>query len=380
MRIRLRDGTGIRYYRHLAEDLDRHGNARIYFRRPGEPKIRLRETPGTEAFDQEYMRAFRGELAPPTPQATRAAPESMRWLCQQYYGSAAFGALGDSTQKSRRSILDGICGRAGAFRFSTMEPRDVAKLRDEKAAFPEAANARVKALRQLFAWAGSPEYRLTDRNPARDVAYLKSNNPEGFRAWTENDVAKYEARHPIGTPARLALDLMLYTGVRRSDVVKLGPQMVRDGKLFFTETKGRARTVKTHELPILAPLRASIDATPTGHLVFLPTIHGRPRSVKAFGNWFKRRCREAGIDADLSAHGLRKLGAQRCAEAGATEFQLMALFGWASTKQAALYTRKANRARLEGEAAALLQGPRGNESVPLFPAVASGGTIRRKKL
>src|SRR5205809_186609 len=225
----------------------------------------------------------------------------------------------------------------GRFRHSTMEPANVAKLRDEKAAFPEAANARVKALRQLFAWASSPEYRYTDRNPAREVAYLKSNNPDGFRAWSEGDVAKYEARHPIGTKARLALDLLLYTGVRRSDVVKLGPQMERDSKLIFTETKGRARIVKTHELPILPPLRASIDATPTGHLVYLVTAFSRPHSVKAFGNWFKRRCREAGVDDDLSAHGCRKCGARRCAELGATEHQLMALFGWESTKQVAIY-------------------------------------------
>jgi integrase len=155
--------------------------------------------------------------------------------------------------------------------------------------------------------------------------------------------------------------------------------MERDGKLIFTETKGRARILKTHELPILPPLRISIDATPTGHLVYLVTAFGRPHSVKAFGNWFKRRCREAALDDDLSAHGLRKLGAQRCVEVGATEHQLMALFGWASTKQAAVYTRKANRARLEAEAAPLLQGRKGNGSVPLSPVVASGGATRRKK-
>jgi len=74
-----------------------------------------------------------------------------------------------------------------------------------------------------------------------------------------------------------------------------------------------------------------------------------------------------------------KLGAQRCAEAGATEHQLMALFGWTTSKQAAVYTRKANRARLEADAAALLQGHIGNESVPLFPVVTSGGTIKPKK-
>jgi integrase len=286
--------------------------------------------------------------------------------------------LGDSTKKVRRSLLDSICERAGTFRYSTIEARNVAKLRDEKAEYPEAANARVKALRQLFAWASAPEYGYTTRNPAREVPYLKSNNPDGFRAWTEEDVAKFEKRHPVGTKARLALDLMLYTGVRRSDVVKLGPQMERDGKLIFTETKGHAKIVKTHELPILEPLRRSIDAAPTGHLVYLVTAFGRPHSVKAFGNWFKRRCREAGVAADLSAHGLRKLGATRCAEAGASEHQIMALFGWASTKQAALYTRKASRTKLEAEAAPMLAGQNGNRLSHNFPVVASGGTNGRK--
>jgi integrase len=220
-----------------------------------------------------------------------------------------------------------------------MEPPHVAKLRDEKAAFPHAANNRVKALRQLFAWAMLPEYGYAKKNPARDVGRLRGTNPDGIRAWTEADAVRYEGRHPIGTKARLAFDLLLYTGVRRSDVVRLGPQMERwfaetlpDGKtveaqkLVFTETKGGSRIVKTHELPILPPLRQSIDATLTGHLVYLVTAFGKPHSAKAFGNWFKKRCREASLD-EVSAHGLRKLGAQRCAEAGATEHQLMALFG-----------------------------------------------------
>ena len=158
----------------------------------------------------------------------------------------------------------------------------------------------------------------------------------------------------IGTKARLAFDLLLYTGVRRSDVVRLGPQMERDGKLRFSEIKGGSRIVKAHELPILPPLRQSIGATPTGHLVYLVTAYGHPHSAKGFGTWFKNRCREAGV-GHLSAHGLRKLGAQRCAEAGATEHQLMALFGWTNPQQAAVYTKKADRAKLEAAAVVLLQ-------------------------
>jgi integrase len=390
MQVRLHDKSGIRLYRYVIEDVDRHGNVRIYFRRKGHRKIRLTETPGTEPFDKEYQRAFRGETPAPAFSKARCIPGTMRWLCEQYYTSAAFQLLAESTRKVRRKILDEICHRAGQFRYAMMEPQHVAKLRDEKAALPHAANNRIKALRQLFAWATSPEYGYAKKNPAREVGNLRGNNPDGIRAWSEADAARYESRHPIGTKARLAFDLLLYTGVRRSDVVRLGPQMERwftatspDGntielqKLVFTETKGGSRIVKTHELPILPPLRQSIDATLTGHLVYLVTAFGKPHSAKAFGNWFKKRCREAGLE-EVSAHGLRKLGAQRCAEAGATEHQLMALFGWTNPQQAALYTKKANRVKLEAAAAPLLEARNGNKSVPLYPAVASGGAIRTK--
>jgi hypothetical protein len=269
MQVRMRDKSGVRLYRFVVEDVDRHDNVRIYFRKKGQPKIRLVERPGTASFDQEYQKALAGELiaqsGEPNAQGAKgpsaAVPGTMRWLCQQYYASAKF-ALGPSTRQVRRSILEQICRRTGNFPFATMEPRDVAKLRDERAVLPGSANNLVKALRQLFAWASSPEYGYASKNPARGVAYLKPTKADGFKAWTEADVAKYEAWHPIGSKARLALDLFLYTGVRRSDVVKLGPQMERDGKLCFTETKGRGQIVKTHELPILPPHYAAVSTRP----------------------------------------------------------------------------------------------------------------------
>jgi len=136
MRVRLRDKSGIRLYRYIVEDVDRHGNVRIYFRRTGQPKIRLRERPGTEAFDAEYQRAFCGEVRPPSPnQHTPAMPGTMRWLCEQYYASAKFQSLAESTRKVRRGILEEICRRAGNFRYAMMETPHVAKLRDEKGRF-----------------------------------------------------------------------------------------------------------------------------------------------------------------------------------------------------------------------------------------------------
>jgi hypothetical protein len=41
--------------RYVHEDVDhRYGNVRIYFRRPGGPKVRIREAPGTEAIFDRY--------------------------------------------------------------------------------------------------------------------------------------------------------------------------------------------------------------------------------------------------------------------------------------------------------------------------------------
>src|SRR5215469_4911126 len=118
MRARMRDGSGSRHYRYIVEDTDRHGNVRLYFRRKGEPKVRLRETPGTTSFDQEYARAYRNEVrrASGLKRPGPATAGTLRWLCEQYYGSAAFRALAISTRKVRRGILDSICARAGMFR------------------------------------------------------------------------------------------------------------------------------------------------------------------------------------------------------------------------------------------------------------------------
>jgi integrase len=392
-----RGAEGRRPYKYLIETPDRHGNVRLYYRPPGGSWVRLREKPGTAAFDAEYGRAMRNETAPRPADCSRrlARQGSLRWLVEAYYVAAPFQRLDESTRRVRRRILDGICQIAGDYPYGQMEPKDVAKLRDAKlsnsnGATPEAANARVKALRAVFAWATMPEYAQASRNPAAAVSYLPSNNPDGHRTWTETEAQQYETRHPLGTKARLAFDLLVYTGVRISDLALLGPQMERDGRLVFTEQKGRKHHAKPHQPPILPALRRSIEAyrannpEAAGHLVYLVTEQGRPHTVKGLGNWFARQCRMAGLNSGLSAHGIRKFGAVRALEEGASAAELQALFGWSTMKQVELYTRKANRARLEDSAAAHLErenktGIKADETVALLGDVASGATIRAKK-
>lgn len=199
-------------------------------------------------------------------------------------------------------------------------------------------------------------------NPTTGVEFL-AGNADGFHTWTVAEVRKYEARWALGTKQRLALDLLLYTGTRRSDVVRLGPKLEQDGWLHFTETKnatsralgrrGKAPRPKQRAIPILSQLRASIDACAIGTDSYLINAYGRPYKETSFGNSFRDWCNLAGLP-HCSAHGLRKAGATIASDNGATTHQLMAAYGWETMRQAELYTRKADRVRLAGEAMHLI--------------------------
>ena len=181
-------------------------------------------------------------------------------------------------------------------------------------------------------------------NPAARVKYPTLKSGAGFPVWTEEEVAAYEARWPLGTRQRVWLAVLLYTGLRRGDAVLLGRQHVRDGI-------ARIRTQKTNtdvHIPLLPPLTEALRAGPTGDLTFICGANGKPLRKESFGNMFAEACRAAGVNK--SAHGLRKIGATRAANNGATVAQLKAIFGWTGTQMASLYTQAADRARLARDA------------------------------
>lgn len=383
----------------VVADRDRHGNLRVYYRKKGRPKIRLWQTPGSKEFAEELEQAKLQSEAAAASRGDGIAPDSLRALCVEYFDSAAFRILDAKTQATRRGLLENICqskhDRAGkiargSLPYVRMESRHVEEIRDEHLERPSAANGRVKALRQLFKWAKKPKRLQT--NPAMDVEYFQEG--DGWHIWTEEEVRQYWAVHPIGTTARLAIDLLLFTGVRRSDGVRLGPPMERqrtdaDGRqveeLHFREWKGSRSRVrkrkegpKDRELPILPILRATIDATkPTGLQTYLVTSFGKPFSSNGFGNKMRDWCNEAGLP-HCAAHGLRKAGATFASDNGATTHQLMALYGWDSIKEAERYTRKANRRRLARGAIHLVQ-PAGNENGTAVSHRETGPVSHRKK-
>jgi integrase len=346
-----------RRYRFVVQDRDRHGNVRTYLRRAGQPKVRLQETPGTDAFDAEYRAALDAPVAA-APPAKRAAgkPGSLDALIVAYYGSSEFTRqLAPRSQRVRRLILeafrdakgkDGL--RHGDRAAAGLPAAFLERLKDERAETPEAFNSLLKALRACYA-AGIRLGQVA-ANPAAAVRYLTGGNPDGWHTWTAAEIAQFLEAHPLGTKPALALSILFWLGVRRSDAVQLGPQHVRDGeRVEFRPTKGARKKPRTLRLPYPPELQAALAATPHGRLTWLVTEHGQPYTADGFGNAFRRWCRDAGLP-HCGPHGLRKARAVDRAHAGATEREMMAAFGWASAKMPALYTRLADDGRLAAAA------------------------------
>jgi integrase len=187
-------------------------------------------------------------------------------------------------------------------------------------------------------------------DPTAGVQNVPRRKGAGFVPWSENDVAAYCRRWPLGTHERVWLDVLLYTGLHRGDAVRLGRQHVRDGIATLKTEKSRGEVSATVEiLPVLA---STLAAGPCGDLTFICGKGGAPLTKEAFGNAFKDACKAAGVPG--SAHGVRKIAAATAAMNGATTEQLKALFGWTNDAMPSLYTKSADRARMARAAAHLL--------------------------
>jgi integrase len=283
--------------------------------------------------------------------------KSFEWLCDRYRKSAHFQSLEDYTKWRKRTVLEEICNisidggrRLGLAPFVALKKAHVRKLRDLKADLPEAANFRVKQISALYVWAMKSD--LVAVNPAEKVEKLGGGS-EGWYTWTDQDVETFEKFWEVGTKPRLAMSIMLYLGVRRSDTVLIGKKHEsRDGlSVTFGQFKGRKRSAKVLTLPILPPLHDILDASQLGEEAWLETGYSVPYSSAGFGNTFKDWCVEAELP-QCNCHGLRKIGAVRAAEAGASEHELMAMFGWENADMARVYTRKAAQKMLAASGAA----------------------------
>jgi integrase len=291
-----------RPYPFVHEFLDRHGRPRVYLRKRGHKRMPLPWPIGTREFVEAYQAAM-GDCPAPIGQS-RTKPGSINALVQLYYCSPEWIALAPQSQRTYRHILERFREEHGDKPVMLLGREHVKAMVDAKAATPAAANKFRKLLLVLMRVAVDRGWRKD--NPVSGVKGIRTRSL-GFQTWSEAHIAQFEATHAIGTRARLALALLLYTGQRRGDVVRMGRQHIRDGVLSLRQQK----TGMEVSIPLHPKLHECLTATSREHLTFLVTEYGQPFTPAGFTNWFREKCSFAGLHAGLSPHGLRKA----CADA-----------------------------------------------------------------
>lgn len=324
--------------KYVSKARDRYKVVRLRFRK-GLFSTYLKSPFPSDEFEAEYQAALRSEkMAYGEIGKARTKAGSMAALVVSYYGSPEFLGTASSTQSTYRGICEKIRNDHGDKLVRDLRRQHVKAMLGKMSATPAAANNYLKILRVLMRHALDAE--MIARDPTQGVKGYGQKS-DGFHTWTEAEIATYEARHPIGTKPRLAMALMLYTGQRRGDAVKLGWKHVTENRISVRQEKtGTPLAIKMH-----ASLVEALQMAPEGKATFLLTAYGKPFTSAGFGNWFRERCDEAGL-THCTSHGLRKAAARRLAEAGNSVNMIAAVTGHLSLKEVERYTRAADQEKM----------------------------------
>lgn len=317
----------------------KRGRAVWYVRKGKGPRYRLRSEYGSDAFKTEYEDAIAGRKL----RRGQDMAGSVQWLWNAYRRSDAWKALAPATRRQRENIMLNVLKLAGEIPFGAIKSEDIVAGLDRRAETPSAARNFLDTMRGLYQWAKARGFVRAD--PTANVKPPKRRRNSGFAPWSHDDVAKYQAKWPLGTPQRVWLDVMLYTGFRRGDAAMVGNRHVTEEGIISIQTE---KTDTPVILPMLTVLQRSLIAGPRGRHTWVVGAGGKSLTKESFGNMFSEAAREAGVVK--SAHGVRKIAATIAAENGATEAELDAIFGWTGGRMSSLYTKQANRARLASQA------------------------------
>ena len=324
--------------------IDHTGKAQFYLRRKGCRKVPLPGLPWSPEFMAAYEQAMSGASLIVTNRIRQGTVDA---LVHSYLHSVTFNDLALETQRTRKNILVRFAKEHGDKRVAKLKREHVVIMFGKKAEKQFAARNWLKTVRALMQFAVSDGTLKQD--PTDGIKNL-SGETTGYPTWNEEDIAAFQSRHHIGTRERLALELLLCTAQRRSDVVKMGRQHIRNGAIEVRQQK----TGTPLAIPIHPDLQIALDAMKSNHLTFMITCAGKPFTAPGFTNWFRKACNAAGLSKGTSAHGLRKAACRRLAEAGCSANVIASISGHAGLAEVARYTKAVDQVRMARDGMAML--------------------------
>jgi integrase len=321
--------------RYVQRYRDCRGKVRHYLRRRGKPNVPLPGLPGSP----EFMTAYESAIADDThgPPAVRHKEGTIAYLVERFYRSSSFTNRAASTQNSYRLILDKFARQDGHRLVRDMPKAVAASIIEEIGATrPGMANLTAATLKRLFTYAVKLDMRSD--NPFIGIEVYEVGE---HRAWTDSEIATYEAKWPIGTRERLAFDLLLYTGQRVGDVAAMRREDILSGTIQVRQEKtGTPLLIPVHP-PLLRSLQARVPDGPAPL-----NSYGRPMTKRSIAALVARATRAAGLSRECKTHGLRKAALTRLADRRATTHEIRAVSGHKSLREVERYTVAADQSRL----------------------------------
>jgi integrase len=341
----------VKVYENLNSLTDRHGKTRHYFRAKGRKSIPVKGEFGSHEFDANYEAAKAAAVGVALPGETRIQKGTVHDLCAQYYQCYDFKTNKEKTQKRYRAQIEVFRQALGHIMVRAINSAHIEKIKAAYADRPGAGRTLLKRLRGMFAFAIKAGFR-TD-NPCSVVKLPKEG--KGFLPWSDDDIAIYEAHWAAGTRERLGMYLCLYTAQRRSDIVTMGRQHLRDGEISVFQQKTGTRVW----IPLHSKLREELAQVPENQMLFMvnPTT-GKMLSSEGFGNWIRKNAKapmraeayEGEPEADRQLipgtrgpHGLRKAACRQLIEMGCDGETVISISGHATVAELEPYIRDVNR-------------------------------------
>lgn len=311
---------------------DRHGKLRRYVRRPGSRQIPLPGLPGSPEFMEAYAAAISGAAPPP---AGKHKEGSLSDIAARFFRSAEFANLKPSSQATYRIALDPVLALDGHRMARDLQSDKARKVIEEIGAKrPGMANLTRAVLARVFAFAIG--LRIRTDNPFDSVPKYKLGT---HHTWTDAELAAFEAYWPVGTRERLAYMLLLYTGQRVGDVVRMTRSDIRNGAIYVVQEK----TAEPLAIELHPALERAIKAGPANGLYLIGDRNGRPIKRAWLSTLISKAVAKAGLPARCVAHGLRKAALRRLAEHGSTVKQIQAVSGHRTLSEIERYTRQADQ-------------------------------------
>lgn len=324
--------------KHLDAFTDRHGRRRYYFRKGKGARIALPGVPGSPEFLTAYQRALNGHPVE-TPLRMRGNPGTFDRLVQEYFASPDYLRLNPQTQRTYRLKIERLLEREniGHRLVAQMTRQHVRKILANRAATPGGANDDLKKLKILMHFAIDNGWRNDD-----PTLRIKKYAEGEIHTWSDEEIARYEARWPAGSRERLAFALFIHTGQRASDVARMSWVDVESEGIWVVQKKTKAKLL----IPLHPELQAILLTAGRGEGPLLETSFDKPFTAKGLSNFMADRIEQARLPERCVTHGLRKAAARRLAEAGCSANEIASITGHVTLEEVARYTRAAEQKKL----------------------------------